>query len=225
MTYTVFGYGSLIFKPPPHTVRRQPGYVKGYVRRFAQSSWDHRGTPERPGRVVTIIPWAEWHALAQERKHEEAADEEDIVWGVAYTIDPAFEDEVRAYLDYREKNGYSVHTEDIYNLVDGKEQLIIPQCILYVGLASNPSFVGPEPLDYLSHRIWSCTGPSGRNRDYLYGLAKAIRELAPGSHDVHLANLEARVQALEAAEGEGKDVPGTSQPTMNGHEEVSKDTQ
>jgi len=121
---------------------------------------------------------------------------------VAYTIDPEYEDEVREYLDFREKNGYTVHTVDIYNLVSGREEVIIPSCTVYVGLATNPAFVGPEPLDYLSHRIWSCTGPSGPNRDYLYALAKAIRELAPASHDLHLASLEERVRALEAAEAE-----------------------
>lgn len=46
----VFGYGSLIFKPPPHGLESKAGYIKGFVRRFAQKSHDHRGTPERPGR-------------------------------------------------------------------------------------------------------------------------------------------------------------------------------
>lgn len=51
MTTAIFGYGSLIFKPPPFEgLTSEPGYIKDHVRRFAQWSHDHRGTPERPGR-------------------------------------------------------------------------------------------------------------------------------------------------------------------------------
>ena len=71
------------------------GYVKGVVRRFAQSSLDHRGTPELPGRVVTIIESLEWYKLVEKR---EVRNDEDLVWGVAYRIDPGKVEEVKAYL-------------------------------------------------------------------------------------------------------------------------------
>ncbi|TFK98065.1 ChaC-like protein [Pterulicium gracile] len=199
--FTVFGYGSLIFKPPPHVISQVPGFLKGYVRRFAQSSHDHRGTPENPGRVVTLIHKEDWDAFAG------ATDPfpENIVWGIAYTIDPVYETEVREYLDHREKDGYTMETIDIWGVVDGEEKVILPGAHCYVGRSDNPSFVGFEPIEGLAYHIWKSEGPSGRNKDYLYNLSKAIRKLAPESHDEHLAALELRIRRLdEEAEEEGK---------------------
>ncbi|KAL7664353.1 Gamma-glutamylcyclotransferase [[Candida] zeylanoides] len=65
----VIGYGSLLFKPPPHAHLRLNGYLKGYVRRFWQSSSDHRGTPEHPGRVATLV------SLEDLRAHERFHDD------------------------------------------------------------------------------------------------------------------------------------------------------
>ncbi|KAG5640681.1 hypothetical protein DXG03_007545, partial [Asterophora parasitica] len=119
--YIVFGYGSLIFKPPPHTIAQVPGFLKGYVRRFAQKSHDHRGTPESPGRVVTLVHKEDWDKFAG----SDAFPDDDVVWGIAYTIDPAYEAEVRDYLDYREKDGYTLETLDIYGTNGDKEEVII----------------------------------------------------------------------------------------------------
>ncbi|XPS70566.1 hypothetical protein M3J09_002778 [Ascochyta lentis] len=42
--FWLFGYGSLIWKPPPHFDERVPGYIEGYVRRF----WQARTTEVHP---------------------------------------------------------------------------------------------------------------------------------------------------------------------------------
>ncbi|KAL4071068.1 ChaC-like protein [Scleroderma yunnanense] len=181
--YVVFGYGSLIFKPPPHVKSQVSGFLKGYVRRFAQKSHDHRGTPENPGRVVTLIHKEDWDNFSS----SDAFPDDDIAAcdpshysGVAYTIDPLYESE----------DGYTLETLDIYTIEDDVEKVIIHNC--YVGRPDNPSFLGSEPLDALAERIWRSVGPSGRNKDYLYQLAHSVKKLAPASHDSHLFALEVR---------------------------------
>ncbi|KAH7103211.1 ChaC-like protein [Auriculariales sp. MPI-PUGE-AT-0066] len=228
--YRVFGYGSLIFKPPPNVVNRSEQrrpylqlelaaysdsswYIKGYVRRFAQSSTDHRGTPEAPGRVVTLIPVNEWESLYG----HETFPGHDVVWGVVYEInpDPLLSRETFDYLEYREKEGYTVHIEDVYAaggsvitegaVVRAQSKSFSPtnvgkklQLHAFGSLDGGETkllslrlhIVGAEPLDQLAAHIWRSVGPSGPNKDYLFGIARAVRELAPDSDDPYLFELE-----------------------------------
>jgi len=90
----VFGYGSLVWKPPAGAEQntRLVGYVEGYRRVWCQASTDHRGTPEAPGSVVTLVP-------------DETPGAR--VWGIAARLsdsDDALElARIIADLDYREK--------------------------------------------------------------------------------------------------------------------------
>ncbi|WFD17817.1 hypothetical protein MCAP1_000026 [Malassezia caprae] len=185
-SFDVFGYGSIIFKPPPHVISYTTGYIRGFVRRFALHSEDHRGTPERPGRVVTLVSADHWRSLPG----ADEAPEGDIVWGISYTIDPAYADEVRAYLDNREKIGYAPEWAPIlgYHGTSKQPQVLVPEALVYVGLPDNEAFVGPQPLDELAERIHTCHGPSGPNDEYLLRLAEAAEKTESVSYDMQYSN-------------------------------------
>lgn len=50
----IFGFGSLVHTPGFEHGEVVDGLIKGYRRVWWQNSTDHRGTPEAPGRVVTL---------------------------------------------------------------------------------------------------------------------------------------------------------------------------
>ncbi|KAI0012148.1 ChaC-domain-containing protein [Xylariaceae sp. FL0662B] len=190
--FWIFGYGSLIWKPPPHYDRRVPGWVTGYVRRFWQASQDHRGTPEEPGRVVTLIERDFWASLAD--AHDSAPER---VWGTAYRIRAERVAEVKAYLDIREINGYTIHWTP-FHAADGYSDGDAPsRALVYIGTPDNDQFVGPQEPQALAEHIYVSEGPSGRNRDYLLELERALDRLGPGSGDAHVSDLSDRVREID----------------------------
>lgn len=154
----LFGYGSLIYKVDFPFLEQRAASIEGWVRRFWQGSHDHRGTPDAPGRVVTLVeqPGARCR-------------------GMAYRVAP----EVFSHLDVREKNGYlrfttAMQFDDGSNL-DG---------LVYIATEDNTAFLGPAGDAEMARQIAAAEGPSGRNSEYLLKLADALRTL--GDDDPHV---------------------------------------
>lgn len=168
-------------------------------------SQDHRGTPQAPGRVVTLIEHAFWATLADPHP----APPDGKVWGVAYRIEPAHVADVKEYLDIREINGYSIHYTAFHPSPTTKQQQEQEdpiRTLVYIGTPDNDQFTGPQDVQALAAHIHRSHGPSGPNSAYLLSLDEALRELGPESQaDEHVADLAARVRAIVAARGEEED--------------------
>jgi len=130
--------------------------VDGWTRRFWQGSHDHRGVPDAPGRVVTLIP-----------------EEGQRCGGMAFEIEAALAREIFAQLDYREKNGYDRYQAPL--LFDVAESNNGVDGIFYVAGESNPAYLGSASAVEIAVQISESAGPSGPNEEYLRNLAAALR--------------------------------------------------
>lgn len=165
-TTWIFGYGSLVWRPAFPYAERRPAWIRGWTRRFWQGSTDHRGVPEAPGRVVTLVP-----------------DEQGHCWGMAYQVEAHQLDTVLEGLDHREKGGYERQVAPL-RFADDAEG---PEALLYVATPENANYLGPAPLPHIARQVRHSVGPSGPNTEYVLRLADALR--AMGADDAHVFQL------------------------------------
>lgn len=177
MTLRVFGYGSLVWRPDLPAVSATPALLPGWARRFWQGSPDHRGTPEAPGRVVTLMP-----------------EPDTAVLGVVHEVHPDHAAEVLARLDHRERAGFERRTVTV-RLHGGRPV----EALAYRATEDNPHFLGPASIQEMAAHIARARGASGSNRQYLFALDEALREL--GHLDAHVRDLADAVRALDDDQG------------------------
>mmetsp|Transcript_1781 Transcript_1781/g.2100 ORF Transcript_1781/g.2100 Transcript_1781/m.2100 type:complete len:226 (-) Transcript_1781:448-1125(-) len=186
----LFGYGSLCWNAGDIPVaEKRIAVLKGpWARRFFQVSTDHRGTPEEPGLVATLIA-------------DETEDSDGIV-GVAYRIASEHSLEVIDKVDFREKGGYLRYVQQVQLGSDTKfteESKETVEAVFYAGSVNNPSFASKHirnDLTAMAKIIASAVGPSGKNSEYFFKLCDFCRQV--GVKDSHLQELEAEILTIQS---------------------------
>lgn len=173
----IFGYGSLIWRPSLPFTEQRAAYVTGWARRFWQGSPDHRGTPEAPGRVATLLRWPG-----------------KGTWGRAYRVPEAAMDGVLAGLDHREKAGYERQAVELRSAPDEPRPWAVG--LTWVAPVSNPNYLGLASPEDMAAQMQTARGESGSNREYALRLADALRGLNEAAADPHVRAVEAALVAL-----------------------------
>ncbi|CAD2218442.1 cation transport protein ChaC [Angomonas deanei] len=190
-TFLIFGYGSILWKQNFEFVESYPCYVKGYTRVFYQGSRDHRGTPDQPGRVVTLLP---------------SANPEERVYGKAYQLpsDPSKLQTILEALDVREQGGYDRVEVQLYAVPPPEEAPLTIHTekkvvtLVYMAVEGNSDYLGEDTVEEMAAHILRCEGPSGTNREYLFRLADCLREMGAVDEHVFAIDAAAKRQLAEA---------------------------
>ena len=170
MPLWIFAYGSLLWRPGFAFEERRAAIVRGFARRLHQGSPDHRGTPDRLGRVATM-----------ERLMGATCG------GAVYRITERDAPAVLEMLDVREQGGYD-RLDLPAEIVDGATVT----ATTWVATPDNAYHLGPAPLAAMVTQIRTAIGPSGPNLEYVLALDDALRAL--GFDDPHIAEIAAALR-------------------------------
>lgn len=171
----VFGYASLLWRPGFPFVEKKRARANGLARKLHQGSPDHRGTPDKLGRVATLV-----------------RDEAASVAGLVYELPRDEAHAILVAIDEREQGGYDRVTVRV-TLEDTGESM---EAITWIAHPSNPFHLGPASLEAMVADVLEAVGPSGTNVEYVLKLEETLTAL--GFVDDHVTTL---ARAVEAALG------------------------
>ncbi len=161
----VFGYGSLMWRPGFDFLNRMPARLVGAHRALCIFSFNHRGTPEKPGLVLGL-------------------DRGGACRGIAYRVAASKRRHTLAYLREREQIT-NVYRETMRRVtLESSAKTVSALC--YVVDRSHPQYAGRLTLEQQIHYVRQGHGKSGPNRDYVLSTVKAIEALGFRDRDLHL---------------------------------------
>ncbi|MDO9295687.1 gamma-glutamylcyclotransferase [Bradyrhizobium sp.] len=183
----VFGYGSLMWRPGFDFIEQVPARLIGEHRALCVYSFDHRGTPEKPGLVLGL-------------------DRGGACRGVAFRVAAKARGDVVDYLRSREQTThvYREVMRSVWLENDARERV---SALAYVVDRGHVQYAGRLSLTEQLRFVQQGHGRSGNNRDYVLATVESIE--AQGFRDAQLHQLAAMLHGDAHSlhpplEGEGR---------------------
>jgi cation transport protein ChaC len=149
--FWVFGYGSLMWRPGFPFIESRPAVLEGYRRSFCVFSHYWRGTPDKPGLVLGLMPGGSCR-------------------GIVFRVAAESKSAVVDYLNERELGPYAYVPKHL-PVIAGET---VVDAYTFVADGGHDHYAGELPLDQAAEIIMDAEGVAGLNRDYLIN---TIREL------------------------------------------------
>ncbi len=163
----VFGYGSLMWRPGFEHSEQVPARLIGEHRALCVYSFDHRGTPEKPGLVLGL-------------------DRGGACRGIAFRVPGHLREATIEYLRSREQTTH-VYREVMRSVWLDNEARQRVSALTYVVDRGHIQYAGRLPLAEQLRIVQQGHGRSGNNRDYVLATVRAIE--AQGFQDKELHRL------------------------------------
>jgi cation transport protein ChaC len=176
----VFGFGSLMWNPAFHFVERRVARIHGFHRQFCLWARAGRGSPERPGLMLSLERGGSCNGVAYRLSRRAAAVELDVIWR-------------REMLTGAYRPVWvTAHTPR------GAEA-----AIAFSANRGHERYVPGLDDEEVARWLANGAGPMGRCCDYLFDTVTHLREL--GLRDRRLEVLEAKVRAKVLAKDRAKE--------------------
>ncbi len=152
----VFGYGSLMWRPGFEFIEQVPARLIGEHRALCVYSFDHRGTPEKPGLVLGL-------------------DRGGACRGVAFRVAARLRNHTVEYLRSREQTTSVYHEVTRSVWLDNEPRQRV-SALAYVVDRGHVQYAGRLSLTEQLRYVRQGHGRSGNNRDYVLETVKSIEK-------------------------------------------------
>jgi glutathione-specific gamma-glutamylcyclotransferase len=166
----VFAFGSLIWNPAIHFVERRTAHIFGFHRQFCLWSRAGRGSPERPGLMLSLASGGSCTGVAYRLNRRAAATELDVLW---------------------RREMFTMSYRPVWTMArtpKGREPVIA-----FSANREHERYVPGLEDEVIARYLATGAGPMGRCCDYLFDTVAHLRQL--GIRDRRLESLEAKVRA------------------------------